>query len=188
MLRKFYLGTLLMLQWALLVQAGPPLWRGLRLDTVLTASRAGHVDYAPLAVTGLAVLGVVLTLSFPTVVSMRHCLRGETHFCGLPRWAVAIACAGAAILLIGCALQWLTPLSSVEWRLALGITSRNAVTAGALLTTAGVLCAELLHRNAGAASGATTEQTAAARAATSHPPRLPVHATARIPVNGGKSP
>src|SRR5437660_5714813 len=73
MRRMFYLGMLFMLQCALLVQAGPPLWRGLRLDTVLTSSNAGHIDYSPLAVTGLAVIGVVLTLSFPTVALLRHC-------------------------------------------------------------------------------------------------------------------
>jgi hypothetical protein len=146
MLRMFYFATLLTLQCALLVQAGPPLWRGLRLDTVVASAKTGQVDYAPLAVTGLAVLGVVLTLSFPTIASLRHCQRGEAHFCGLPRRAVAIAIAGAAILLIGSALQWLVPLSSVNWRLAVGVAARNAITAGAGLMTAGVLCAELLHR------------------------------------------
>jgi hypothetical protein len=146
MLRMFYFATLFTLQCALLVKAGPPLWRGLRLDTVLASAKDGRVDYAPLAVTGLAVLGVVLTLSFPTIASLRHCQRGEAHFCGVPRWAVAIALAGAAILLIGYALQSLAPLSSINWRLAVSVTARNAITAGAGLMTAGVLCAELMHR------------------------------------------
>jgi hypothetical protein len=154
MLRMFYLGSLLTLQCALLVQAAPPLWRGLRLDTVLTAANAGHVDYSPLAVTGLAVVGVVLTLSFPTVALLRHSYRGETLFCGMPRWAIALAIAGAVMLLFGCTLQWLVPHSSIEWRLALRVTSRNATTAGTLLMTAGVLCAELLQRGAGGVKAA----------------------------------
>ena len=154
MLRMLYLGTLLALQCALLVQAAPPLWRGLRLDTVLTASNAGHVDYSPLAVTGFAVFGVVLTLSFPTVALLRHSYRGETLFCGMPRWAIALAIAGAVMLLFGCTLQWLVPHSSIDWRLALRVTSRNATTAGTLLMTTGVLCAELLQRGAGAVKAA----------------------------------
>jgi hypothetical protein len=163
MLRMFYLGTLLTLQCALLVQAGPPLWRGLRLDTVLTAANAGPVDYSPLAVTGLAVVGVVLIVSFPTVALLRHSYRGETLFCGMPRWAIGLAIAGAVMLLIGCALQWLVPHSSIDWRLALRVASRSATTAGTVLMTAGVLCAELLPRGAGTVK-------------------------ARTPFNGGESP
>jgi hypothetical protein len=147
MLRLVYLGTLVILQLALVVKVAPPLAQALRVDALAGLAPEGWPALLQLLATGLAVAGAALALVFPGVALARHRRAGTQRFLGLPRWAMGLALAGIALLAVGTLGLALSPIMPVEARSIASLVARPAGTGGLALATAGVLCAELLRRS-----------------------------------------
>lgn len=173
MRRRLYLSTLLILQLALIVALASPLAHALRVDGAPGMAPGGWPAMLQLVATGAAVVGTSLALIFPGAALSRHRRGGAARFFGLPRWAVTLALVGAAALVAGSVALALVPMLPVEMRMTAVLTARPVVTGGLALTTAGVLCAELLRRGIGAAGAlATRARRAAGRIEVTHPPDL----------------
>lgn len=147
MLRRLYIATLLALQLVLLVRVAPRLAVALHADAALGALPGGVPALAQWLGAAAAIVGVALALVFPGVALLRHQQRGKIRFIGLPRWAVALALAGGAVLAAGLMLNAALPLLPSGARLAAALVARGAQNAGLALGAAGALCAELLRRS-----------------------------------------
>ncbi|MEP7181030.1 MAG: hypothetical protein ABI886_02440 [Betaproteobacteria bacterium] len=147
MLRYSYLASLVALQIALAVEAAPPLARMLRTFASAAAAHGGLASIVQLGTTGLAAIGLAVTLIFPAVALLRHRQRGNARFRGVPRWAVAVMLAGAALLVAAVAVKVARPLMPVDLRNVAALVARPALMAGIALMAAGALCAELLRRS-----------------------------------------
>jgi hypothetical protein len=173
MLRRLYLTTLFALQLALLAHVAPRLGHALHADAALGALPGGLPNLVQIAGAAVAITGVALALVYPGVALLRHHQRGATRFHGLPRWAVALALAGAAALGVGLILQGLIPLLPHDAKLEAALIARPTQNAGLALAAAGTLCAELLRRGVGAARVATSvHRCIAERIEVTHPPEL----------------
>jgi len=173
MLRRLYLTTLLALQLALLVRVAPRLGYALHADAALGALPGSVAGLAQLAGAATAIVGVALALVYPGVALLRHQQRGATRFHGLPRWAVALALAGAAALGVGLILEGLIPLLPREVKFTVALIARPTQNAGLALAAAGTLCAELLRRGVGAPRVApSAHRGIAERIEVTHPPEL----------------
>jgi len=147
MLRRFYLATLVALQFALAFEVAPRLARVLRADVGAAGLHLDAPAFVGLGAVGVAAVGLALILIFPAIALARHHQRGEVRFRGLPRWAIAVALTGAAILVTVAAMNLAQPFAPADARTALSQIARPAATAGTALMAAGALCAELLRRS-----------------------------------------
>jgi len=147
MLRSLYLATLISLQVALVAKVAPPVAEALRVDALAGLAPEAWLALLQLIATGLAVGGAALALVFPGVALSRHRRAGAMRFLGLPRWAVGMALCGIVLLGAAALGSTLAPMLPVELRAMVFHVARPAITGGLALTTAGVLCAELLRRS-----------------------------------------
>jgi hypothetical protein len=177
LLRLLYQFTLVALQLALLVLLAPPLARGLSRGVAFGAFPEGALAIVQASAALIAIGGGAVALAFPLVALLRHRRRGQSRFCGLPRWAVVVAVAGGTMFVLGALLNATVPLLSADARMATRLTARPLLNAGLAVMAAGVLCAELLRRSVGVPRAiavparATTE-----RVEVTHPPELATHA------------
>ncbi len=173
MLRRIYLATLIALQLALAIEAVPPLARMLRAHVGTSGLHPGASALVQLGTTSVAAAGLAVALTFPAIALLRHHQRGEARFQGLPRWAIALALTGVAILTAAIAMKLTRPLAPVEARTAISLIARPALTAGVALMAAGALCAELLRRSvAPRRQPACSRRLASARVEVIDPPEL----------------
>ena len=147
MLRSVYLATLTFLQLALIAKLAPPLALALRADVLAGPAPEGWPAMLQLFATGLAVAGTALALVFPGIALARHRRAGAMRFLGLPRWAVALAISGVAILGAAAVAVALASSMPAEIRIVVLLVSRPAFTGGLALGVAGALCGELLRRS-----------------------------------------
>src|SRR5512138_2297714 len=91
MSRSFYLGTLLMLQLALITQVAPPLARMFKAQALFASLHDGWPVAVHLVGFMLSVGGAALALQFPLLAIVRHTKRGRLRFAGLPNWAIRVA-------------------------------------------------------------------------------------------------
>jgi hypothetical protein len=145
--RSLYLGTLFMLQLALVTQVAPPLARMFKAHAMFASLHDGWTVAAHLAGLVLSVAGAALALQFPLLAIVRHTKRGAPRFAGLPRWAIRVAIAGAALFACALAITAIAAVLSDDARGALSAVARSAAVAGTAVMAAGALCAELLRRS-----------------------------------------
>ena len=173
MVRRLYQVTLIALQIALLVQIGPPLAQALRDGAAFGAFPHGALAVVQVASSAAAIGGSALALAFPVFALLRHRQRGPIRFGGLPRWAVALALAGAAVFVLGASLEGAIPVLAAGDRMAAVLTARPLQNAGLALMAAGVLCAEVLRRSIGVPSIIVVPRAAPPRRIeVTHPPEL----------------
>lgn len=145
--RSLYLATLALLQLALALEVAPPLARTFKAHALFASLHEGWPVAAHLAGIVLAVIGSALALQFPLLALARHAKRGATRFRGLPRWAVHVAIAGAAVFAAALVATSIGALLSNETRAALAPLAQCGASAGTAMMSAGALCAELLRRS-----------------------------------------
>ena len=180
MLRPLYLATLLALQLALVVKFAPPLAQALRIDAIPGIAPEGWPAMLQLVATGIAVAGAALALVFPGVALSRHQRAGALRFLGLPGWAVALALAGTSLLAAAALVLALAPMLPIAARTTAVLIARSGVAGGLAMTTAGVLCAELLRRSvAGLRVSHPGARPASGRIEVTHPPELRTEAVPR---------
>ena len=175
MLRSVYVATLSILQLALVVKLAPPLAQALRADVLAGVAPEGWPAMLQLFATGLAVAGLALALVFPGIALARHKRAGSMRFLGLPRWAVALAIAGVAVLVVAALAVALASTLPAEIRLLVLLVSRPAFTGGLALAVAGVLCGELLRRSVPARGFKPTLRPVTGRIEVTSPPDLRTH-------------
>jgi len=182
MIRPFYLATLPMLQLALVVKLAPPLAEALRADALPALAPDGWPAMLQFVATSLAVTGAALALAFPGVAAVRHRRAGTHRFLGLPGWAVALALAGASLLVAATLVFVSAPMLEGEAGMTAELIARSGFAGGLAMATAGVLCAELLRRSV--AAGRTAQpgaHHASGRIEVTHPPEFrtlaPTHST-----------
>jgi hypothetical protein len=147
MRRHAYLIALLLLQIALVVDCAPALSVALRAQSAILDATSALTAALRFGLVVTAMAGAAFALAGPLFALLRHHQRGAARFRGLPRWAVAIAIAGAALLAVaylgGIALDHsdLGDLGLLEDLLPTAIDAAIAVTAG------GVVAAEVLRRS-----------------------------------------
>ncbi len=171
MLRSVYLATLVMLQLAFVAKVAPPVAQALRVDALAGLAPGGWPALLQLFASGTAVAGAALALVFPGVALLRHRRAGAMRFVGLPRWAVAMALCGIAMLCAAALGFALAPTLPVELRAIVFHVAPPAITGGLALATAGVLCAELLRRSV-AVRGANPGIRHGGRIEVTYPPDL----------------
>ncbi len=177
MLRHAYQCTLVALQLALLFELAPPLAQALRDGIAFGAFPDGVLAFAQGATALAAIGGGALALAFPMLALGRHAQRGRLRFGGLPRWAVALALAGAAAYVLAALLYVAAPLLAPEARMAAALTARPMLNAGLAVMAAGVLCAELLRRSVGLPRVVATPRVSATeRIEVTQPRELATHA------------
>lgn len=147
MLRACYLTALCGLQVLLAWQLVPPL--AALLDRHLHLGTAGDGWHAAVEVlcAAAAAGGGALSLGFPSLALMRHAQRGAERFTGVPRTAVAVTLAGAALLLWPGALLVLQHGVAYPVDPRIGAAAAPFAPAGIALMSAGTLFGELLRRN-----------------------------------------
>jgi hypothetical protein len=145
--RSLYLGTLALLQLALLTQIAPPLARTLKAHALFASLHDGWPVFAHLAGLALAVIGGALALQFPLLALHRHWKRGRIRFAGLPRWAILVATAGAALFVAALAAVPMLALLPLSTRGGLAPVAQSIAIAGTAMMAAGALWAELLRRS-----------------------------------------
>ena len=173
MRRRLYLFTLPILQIALIVELTPPLAHALSVDAAPGMAPGGWPAILQLVATAAGVAGTSLALVFPGLALARHRRAGVLRFLGLPRWAVTLALIGAAGLTAGAGVLALLPMAPVDAQMTAALIARSLVVGGLALTTAGVLCAELMRRNP--ASGSPSMAGGGGRSGrieVTHPPEL----------------
>jgi hypothetical protein len=147
MLRRAYLLSLLVLQFALVTEVVPALAEALRLRAAIAQAAGSDDAILRLAVAVLGTIGGGIALVAPLFALLRHRQRGPLRFLGLPRWAVIGQVAGAT-LFVGCTLAaaWLSDLDHplVDALVAL---ERPLALAATTLMGGGALAAELLRRS-----------------------------------------
>ncbi len=173
MRRWLYLTTLLILQLALVGKLTPPLAQALSVDAAPGLAPGGWPAMLQLVATAAAIVGTSLTLIFPGVALSRHRRAGPLRFYGLPRWAITLALGGAVTLGMGLIVLTLVPMLPVEAQMTAVLIARPFVVGGLALSAAGVLSAELLHRNVTAArSTAAAGRVKSGRIEVTQPPEL----------------
>lgn len=173
MRRRLYLFTLLVLQLALIVELTPPLAHALSVDAAPGMAPPGWPAILQLVATAAGVAGTSLALVFPGLALSRHRRGGVLRFFGLPRWAVTLALVGAAALAAGAGVLMLLPIAPVDVRMTAALVARSLVVGGLALTTAGVLCAELLRRNPASGNPSVAgSRGKPGRIEVTHPPEL----------------
>ncbi len=145
--RSLYLGTLLMLQLALVTQVAPPLARTFKAHALFASLHDGWPVAAHLVGLVLSVAGAALALQFPLLAIARHAKRGTSRFAGLPHWAIGVAVAGAALFASALITAAIGRLLSDDTRDALFAIAQSTAIAGTAVMAAGALCAELLRRS-----------------------------------------
>lgn len=146
MRRWLYLLSLVALQLALVYQLTPPLARALSFDASPGLASRGWPALLQLLATAAAVVGASLALMFPALALWRHRHSGPLRFYGTPGWAVALALSGSAILAAASLLAALAPALPSDSAMTLAQVAQPALAGGLALASAGVLCAEILHR------------------------------------------
>jgi hypothetical protein len=173
MLRPLYLAALSVLQLALFAKFAPPLALALRTDISPGLAPDGWPAMLELVATGLAVSGAALALAFPGVALARHRRAGAHRFLGLPRWAIAVALAGASLLAAAALVATLAPILPAGVGRAAELVTRSVIAGGLAMATAGVLCAELLRRSVAAVgSSRPGDRRARGRIEVTYPPEL----------------
>ena len=173
MVRPFYLATLPMLQLALVVKLAPPLAEALRADALPALAPDGWPAMLQFVATSLAVAGAALALAFPGVAAMRHHRAGAHRFLGLPGWAVALALAGAALLVAATLVFGSAVVLEGEAGMTAELIARSGFAGGLAMAAAGVLCAELLRRSVAAGRAAQPgAHHASGRIEVTHPPEF----------------
>ena len=173
MRRQFYLTTLLIVQFALIVKLAPPLAQALRIDIAPGAAPGGWPATLQLVATAAAIVGTSLALVFPGVALARHRRGGVLRFHGLPQWATTLASAGATTLAAGFVTLALVPTLPVDMRMTAVLIARPIIVGGLALATAGVLCAELLrHGIVPARAAADRDRQTSGRVEVTHPSEL----------------
>jgi len=171
--RRFYLCSLVILQFALVFKLSPPLGDALRLDIAPGLAPRGWPVVLQLVGTAAAIVGASLTLVFPGFALARHRRGGVLRFHGLPEWATTVAFCGTVAMVAGFALLAIVPMLPVETRMTAILVARPVVAGGLALATAGVLCAELLRHGMGALhASAEREHRRPGRVEVTHPPEL----------------
>lgn len=176
MLRSVYLATLTVLQLALIVELAPPVAAAIRADALAGLAPDGWPALMQGFAMGLAVAGSAVALVFPGMAFARHKRAGPMRFLGLPRWAIAIALVGVAILAMATVALAVASALPAEIRFAVALISRPALSGGLALTTAGVLCGELLRRSVPARGPKHASRHATGRIEVTYPPELRTHA------------
>jgi len=149
MLRRLYLASLVLLQFALIERVAPTVRATFGGTTPLAgAVPDGWLALVELACTALALAGTAVALASPALALLRHRQRGERRCRGVPRWGAVVAIAGAALFLAAAVPWWLVWLLPVEWRVDALLATEPVAEAGRALMAAGALCAELLRRGA----------------------------------------
>ncbi len=178
MVRWLYQLTLVALQIALAVELAPPLAQALQQGVAFGAFAGSALGVVQVTTALAAIGGGALALAFPGLALLRHRQRGRSRFGGLPRWAVALALAGAVVFVLGAFLNGVVPLLAGEQRLTTILTARPMLNAGLAVMAAGVLCAELLRRSVGVPRVIVIPRNAATdRIEVTHPPELATHGT-----------
>jgi hypothetical protein len=147
MLRRSYLAVLVLLQIALASEVARPLARLLAAEVAAAAGRGATLRGVQLACTALVAVGAAIVLGGPVVAFARHVRRGGAAFGGVPRWAVAVALAGAALVVAALAGNVARPLLPAALRGEALVAARAVLAAGIALAAAGALYAELLRRS-----------------------------------------
>jgi len=173
MRRRLYLSTLIVLQLALIVKLTSPLAQTLQVDTGAGLAPEGWPAMLQLIATAVAVAGTSLALVFPGLALSRHRRSGELRFLGMPRWAVTLALVGAAVLGVGTVVLTLAPMAPIDAQMTAALIARPVVAGGLALTTAGVLCAELMHRTVAPSNApGVCARAGSGRVEVTHPPEL----------------
>ncbi len=173
MRRSLYLTTLLLLQLALVCKLTPPLAQALSVEAAPGLAPGGWPAMLQLVATAAAIFGTSLVLIFPGVALSRHRRGGPLRFCGLPRWAITLALAGAIMLGVGLVVLTSAPMFPVEVRMTAALVARPIVAGGLALSAAGVLSAELLHRQVAVTRAmADASRATTGRVEVTHPPEL----------------
>ena len=176
MLHRLYQCTLVALQLALLALLAPPLAQALQRGLSVSTFAGSTLGALQIGAALLAIGAGAVALVFPLLALLRHRQRGRARFGGLPRWAVALALAGALVFAVGACLRGIVPLVDADSAMVMLLTARPLLNAGLAAMAAGVLCAELLRRSVGMPrvimipGNATPE-----RIEVTHPPELATH-------------
>ena len=171
--RRLYLTTLFLLQIALIGWIAPPLAQTLRLETAPGLAPGGWPATLQLVATAATISGASIALAFPVVALVRHRRGGPLRFLGLPEWATVLASCGMAALAAGLVALALVPVLPIDGRMTTVLVARSVVAGGLSVTSAGVLCAELLRRSVAPAREAVDRgRSKAGRIEVTHPPEL----------------
>jgi len=147
MSRSFYLGTLVMLQLALVTQVAPPLARMFKAHALFASLHDGWTVAPHLMGLVLSVAGAALALQFPLLAIVRHAKRGRARFAGLPDWAICVAIAGAALFGSAPIIAAVAAVLPDDARASLSAIAQSAAISGTAVMAAGALSAELLRRS-----------------------------------------
>jgi len=179
--RILYLSALIVLQLAVLLKLAAPLGRALSVESAPGIATEGWQAMLQLALTATAVTGASVALVFPGLALSRHACEGSARFFALPRWSVALALLGAAMLAGGALTPLLWPPLPVGPAVAAAWLARSVAAAGFALVAAGVLGGELLVAEVPIRAPRARSPRRTGRIEVTHPPELRTRAV-RTPV------
>ena len=162
MARNLYLGTLALLQAAMIWQVLPAMVAVLQRHVPLGSAPDFFTSSMQLGAALICIVASAVVLAFPTIALLRHCEHGPYRFLLLPPWAASTAIGGGLVFTAA-----LLPRLIGD---AAASTSMPLVLTGFSVMHAGALAAELMRRNphvrrAEQDQGADTSSTARAKAA-----------------------
>src|SRR5436305_1428616 len=97
MTRNLYLGTLALLQAAMMWQVLPVIVGMLQRQVPLGAAADFWTSSVQLGAALTCIVASAVVLAFPTIALLRHFEHGPYRFVLLPPWAVSIAVTGAGV-------------------------------------------------------------------------------------------
>jgi hypothetical protein len=155
--RPLYLAALFVLQLSLVLDCAKPLAQAISIAAAPGLAPRGWPVLLQITATIAAVAGTTLLLALPAVALLRHWRDGPRRFGALPRWAIAVALGGVAILSAGVVLGVLTSFLPLESRMTAILIARPAAIGGLSLAAGGVLAAEVLRYGDALPSSALSE-------------------------------
>jgi len=147
MLRRAYLFSLWVLQFALVVDVVPVLGEALRLRAAIGHPPDGVHALLRFAIAGAGMVGASFALAGPLYALRRHRQRGALRFLGLPGWAATLAIVGATAYVVAAVLGVWLPDVDLPWAEAIHGQARAVALASLSLMAGGALAAELLRRS-----------------------------------------
>jgi hypothetical protein len=144
MTRHLYLGTLGLLQAAMMWQVLPAIIGTLQRQVPLGTASDFLTSSVQLGTALVCIVASAVVLAFPTIALLRHCEHGPYRFVLLPPWAVSTAIGGAGVFLAALLPRILGDAGIADPARA---TAMPLVLAGFSVMHAGALAAELLRRN-----------------------------------------
>ncbi len=144
MTRNLYLGTLALLQAAMMWQVLPAIVGVLQRNVPLGTATDFWTSTIQLGAALTCILASAVVLAFPTIALLRHFEHGASRFMLLPPWACNTAIAGAAVFVAALLPRLLGDAGSTD---AARATAMPLALTGFSVMHAGALAAELLRRN-----------------------------------------